>query len=317
MNFQQYFQSMHAYFWQWEDDNETIAVPHSATIVYTNYAMEILEALTPQGVPPFGALLLANMAINRNGEAHILDIFEKLQVRGSLKSVSSIEQDLLRFLTDLSNIPETYKSGENRLLLLQTIFEDCHNRVSPEITAGFWSEEMFVHQRHASNSPFVKIPFDLSILHKDFGTIQVMSKRFPTTDAIVKKMLSLPSLPPNLPPETLDLDANNSTESPKDFITELTDDSETFFVGALIKHLWSGLNMPVHSALPSQQPLGGVSDLTNKGDFDRLLISEFANDDLIFLSRIANNEALYIRREVPPENNNLERIFLLDVSLKN
>jgi len=57
--------------------------------------------------------------------------------------------------------------------------------------------------------------------------------------------------------------------------------------------------------------------LTNKGDFDRLLISEYANDDIVFLSRLANNEALYFHRETPPTDNKLERVMLVDISLKN
>jgi len=73
----------------------------------------------------------------------------------------------------------------------------------------------------------------------------------------------------------------------------------------------------MHNNLPSNQPLGGVSDITNKGDFSRLLISEFAHDDDVFMSRVVNNEALYIERETPPENNTKERVFLIDNSIKN
>lgn len=47
------------------------------------------------------------------------------------------------------------------------------------------------------------------------------------------------------------------------------------------------------------------------------MISEFANDEDVFISRIANNEALYIEREIPPQQDKITRIFLIDVSLKN
>ncbi|MGB0432566.1 MAG: hypothetical protein ACPGLV_18965, partial [Bacteroidia bacterium] len=81
--------------------------------------------------------------------------------------------------------------------------------------------------------------------------------------------------------------------------------------------IWSGLNIPYHSIEPSSQPLGGVADISNKGDFHQLLISEFANDDITLISRLANNEALYLEREIPPENNPFERVFLIDTSLRN
>ncbi len=48
-----------------------------------------------------------------------------------------------------------------------------------------------------------------------------------------------------------------------------------------------------------------------------MLLSEFANEDEVFMNRVANNEALYIQREIPPEENIFERIILIDTSLKN
>jgi hypothetical protein len=49
------------------------------------------------------------------------------------------------------------------------------------------------------------------------------------------------------------------------------------------------------------QPIVRNFDLTNKGDFDKLLLSEFAQDDDVFMSRMPNNEAL-IFNEVPPRS---------------
>ncbi|MBK8442151.1 MAG: ribosomal protein L7/L12 [Sphingobacteriales bacterium] len=92
--------------------------------------------------------------------------------------------------------------------------------------------------------------------------------------------------------------------------------SQTFQIGALIKPIWAGFSVPIFNAHPSEQALGGVSDLSNKGDFNKLLVSEFANDDLLFMSRLANNEALYLHREMPPITDKLQRIILIDISLK-
>ena len=56
----------------------------------------------------------------------------------------------------------------------------------------------------------------------------------------------------------------------------------------------------VPPALHAQEelPLGGVSDLSNRGPLDRLLVSELANDELTLSVRVALNEALYLRREI-------------------
>jgi len=127
-------------------------------------------------------------------------------------------------------------------------------------------------------------------------------------------MGDLPEIEDELLPQ---LDTRSTTEKNySDFVEELMDNSQTFQIGALIKPIWAGFSVPIFNAHPSEQPLGGVSDLSNKGDFNKLLVSEFANDDLLFMSRLANNEALYLNREMPPITDKLQRIMLIDISLK-
>ncbi|MEO1438120.1 MAG: hypothetical protein AAFV80_21440, partial [Bacteroidota bacterium] len=101
------------------------------------------------------------------------------------------------------------------------------------------------------------------------------------------------------------------------FIEELDKRPETFKIGALQKVLWSGLKLPFRGMSSDQQNIGGVADLSNKGAFHQLLTSEFAYDDLTFLSRLANKEALYLLKESPPVQDKTERIFLIDITLKN
>ncbi|MBK7038652.1 MAG: hypothetical protein IPH42_20570 [Bacteroidetes bacterium] len=85
-------------------------------------------------------------------------------------------------------------------------------------------------------------------------------------------MGDLPEIAEELLPQ---LDTRSTTEiNYKDFVEELMDNSQTFQIGALIKPIWAGFNVPIFNAHPSEQPLGGVSDLSNKGDFDKLLVSE-------------------------------------------
>lgn len=113
------------------------------------------------------------------------------------------------------------------------------------------------------------------------------------------------------------LEEETTIESGAEFIQELTEEPKTFQIGSLIKRIWSGLKIPVRHLSPGDQPIGGISDMTNKGELHRMLLSEFAHDDEIFMNRVANNEALYIQREIPPEENIFERIILIDTSLKN
>ncbi len=308
-----YFQSYQNYFWQWEDTAEVIAIPKESTIAYRELLGEIIGKLYPQGLPPFGSLLLVMIATNPNGSASLDAVYSIVQQSGSLpKNSETTLAGAIGFLKLLTELPKPYKEGKRRLLLLQALFEQCHNILSLKASAGVQAQ---YHQRLFENG-LQPVPLQDSVFDKDFRPLSILAGKFQSTQEIINRIAALPDTQQY--DIKFDETPGDDTPAPKtDLVDELLQSYKTFAVGSLIRWLWSGLNIPVHSTLPSQQPLGGFSDLTNKGDFDKLLVSEFAYDDLLFLSRLANNEALYIHREVPPTHNNLQRLILIDATLKN
>jgi len=308
MYFYEYFRSYKSYFWQWEDAAEVLAIPNSSTIVYRDLVQEILDIIEPQGIPPFGALLLAIVATNPNGKES-LDTVLAIAKNTSYASNNKTLTEAISFLKMLSEIDKEYKRGKKRILLFQALFEDCHYITS--ITKSRSVVRYYKGKHYNVKKLENKGDLFESDFKKDFRTIALLEKKFPTLDLIIEKIASLPEIEEDI------IISETEKKDSEDIITELIENSKTFHVGVLVKRIWSGLNIPLHSILPSQQPLGGVSDLTNKGDFDRLLLSEYANEDVLFLSRLANNEALYFHRETPPSDNNLHRIILIDISLKN
>lgn len=60
------------------------------------------------------------------------------------------------------------------------------------------------------------------------------------------------------------------------------------------------ISLPRRPADPDNLPIGGVSDVTNRGNPERLLMTELAAEPMVLLARIANGQALYMRREMPP-----------------
>ncbi|PWK28201.1 hypothetical protein LV89_00980 [Arcicella aurantiaca] len=323
MTLYEYFQSTNNYFWQWEYDADSegfnvIGIPEGNTIVYKDMVIDIMDKLSHQGTPPFGVLLLLLIATNPNGEEDIKRIDRKLtdyliysQNTKNTNIVSTVLSMATQFLYLITQLPKEYKIGANRILLFQTLLQKSHNKL------GYQKIRPIVKAMQSKSYSEVEllkvIEFNESIFLKDFRIVSLLKKHFDNVDDIMSKMGDLLPIEEELLTENTDTD-----EIPKlDFVEELIENTNTFHVGTLLKRIWSGLNVPFHNVLPSQQPIGGVSDLTNKGNFDRLLISEFANDDIVFLSRIANNEALYINREVPPQSEDLERIILIDVSIKN
>lgn len=314
MTIQNYFQSYEAYFWEWEanSDGLYLAIPNAKTIAHSKLVQEILDHLSEESIPPFGSLLLALIATNSEVE----DSFDSILYYVRQKEVSIDGKPTpnlnaaIAFLEKLKTL-SGYKKGNKRLLLFKTIFSECHKRISSE------KAKLILEDFDETGVDVVKAPFNQANFTNDFKVFELLNKKFPTTNSIIDAMQGIPT---DEVMEELNedvLDQSSVSEQPKDFIEQLIAEDKTFHVGRLIKQIWSGLNIPLHHNMPSSQPLGGISDLTNKGDFDKLLLSEFAQDDDVFMSRLANNEALFIQREVPPEADKFERIILIDATLKN
>lgn len=312
MNASDYFQSYEKYFWLWEEETEVLAINGGSTIAYTEELIPILAAIAENGLPSFGAILYAMVAINRtedNSLAFVYKIVSALEFNERLKN--SYLEESFDFLNLLQSLPNEYKVGKRKQILLTTIFENAHNRINSSTSRGIVNvlKEENRRTRFQKSSILTE-----KVFAKDIKVFQLLSRKFKSIQSIIDAMGDLPEIEEELLPL---LDTRSTSEKNyKDFVEELMDNSQTFQIGALIKPIWAGFNIPIFNAHPSEQPLGGVSDLSNKGDFDKLLVSEFANDDLLFISRLANNEALYLHREMPPITDKLQRIILIDISLK-
>ena len=300
-----YFQSYWPYFWQWEDAGEVVSIPGSYTIAYKQYLQDVLATLAPQGLPPFGSLLMAICATNANSKEALDEVYAQVSSALPSSDVSELSH-AMQFLKMLAKLPDEYKSGEKRTIILQAIFKSCHN-----ITALKKSGYIAADFKNLGILPD-KSAFNTRVFSHDFKPLAVLNKKFPDVESILKKALDLP----HVDHEPLHEQTDEVLTS-DEYIHGLLNNSNTFPVASLIRHIWAGLHIPFHNALPSEQPMGGFADITNKGEFDRLLISEFANDDMVLLSRLANNEALFLHREVPPSSNDLRRVLLIDISLKN
>src|SRR5262249_7407213 len=105
-------------------------------------------------------------------------------------------------------------------------------------------------------------------------------------------------------------------ERARSLIAQLEDDDELSGVGRLARHLMAAVTLPRAVSDREDLPLGGVSDISNRGPLDRLLLSELAHDDLTLAVRVATGEALYLRREQPPRTPPRERVLLLESGIR-
>lgn len=321
MELKVYFQSYENYFWEWKTDedvpgdsgyheNNLLSIPGVGAIAYRPYVIEILKELLPQGWPPFGALLMAVYAMQEG----YTDFAGPLRHTAKIYSIENFEfnaERAIEFLEKIKSLPKVYKQKQNKIVLLQTLFKDIHNGVSSANAESYL--RIYYKRTHELSVCAEKQPAQQSVLSRDLKALD-LNDRFPTAQSIIDAMKGLIE-EPELDDEVVEEEATADTD--KDFIRELIEEPKTFQVGSLIKRIWSGLKIPMRHLSPGEQPIGGISDMTNKGDFHRMLLSEFANEDEVFINRVANNEALYIQREIPPEENIFERIILIDTSLRN
>ncbi|PIF44361.1 hypothetical protein CLU96_1309 [Chryseobacterium sp. 52] len=322
MDLTEYFQSYENYFWEWETDediagdsgyhdNNLISIPGVGAIAYRPYVMEILKELQSQGWPPFGALLMVLYA-TQDGYTDFAGPLEHTANFHSIGNFDFTAEKSIEFLEKLKSLNKVYKQGQNRIILLQTLFKDAHNRIAPGraemILTNYYRKPLLLavsaEKKYAGPSA----------INRDLSTLDLLNERFPTVQSIVDAMRDYID-EPELDDEVVE--EETTVETDKDFIQQLIEEPKTFQVGSLIKRIWSGLRIPMKHLSPGEQPIGGISDMANKGDLHRMLLSEFANDDEVFMNRVANNEALYIQREIPPEENIFERIILIDTSLRN
>jgi len=312
-----YFTAYQNYFWTLEEEGEVIVVNGGGTIAYSQFVIRVLEDLADQGLPPLGALLLAILATNHSMDDQIGQVAAILgkedQQEWEDAGPGKVINEAIAFLRLLALLPKQYTTGNRRIQLFQLLFADCHGILSKtdsaQIVGGIQQLQDTGNVKALRTLSQVK-ELEYNVLYTDFNCIAQLLRKYPGKSALIEALAGIPAI------EEPVLEEEKESAVPGDFIQALTDNPASFPVGALIKSLWSGMNIPIHHSLPSAQPLGGFSDLSNKGDLDKLLISEFATDDWLLLSRLANNEALYLHREMPPAADPLERIILIDVSLK-
>lgn len=92
--------------------------------------------------------------------------------------------------------------------------------------------------------------------------------------------------------------------------------SEQGFVANLAWEASSLIALPRKPSEPDDLQIGGVSDISNRGNPERLLMTELAADPDLLIARIANGQALYLRRESPPKPRPQTRDILIENGIR-
>jgi hypothetical protein len=314
-----YFQKPASYFWRWAEAGTVIEWQHGSTIGYREEVQVVMEALVPTGLPPFGAilLLLAACADNwPNGSAGLLEGLVRTAPADPgvalADDVAVHLRHVLPFLDQVAALPQELRTGLPKLHLFRQLSEGLLPAIpaaaSSEVFAEWRSGRLDAMLQHRSGTrDGVRSKLKMDVL-----PLAALARRFETPGRLELLLRTgLPQLPAALP----ELPAPPAPNA-ADLFDQLAQDARTAGLAHLTQHLVAALHIPLHTQGASDRPLGGVADITNRGNFDRLLLSELAYDDWSLMARLANNEALYLRREEPPRPQARPHTILLDTTLR-
>ena len=189
------------------------------------------------------------------------------------------------------------------------IFEESRREVGPDDayrivrTLAEYHEPGLVASQPGRQNRFTDLMAELRPLHEGL-------KRF---DWAAFKLRFQTGLEQPIEPADIDLEPAERT---RQLIDRLQDDEELGGLARIARHMMAAIHLPRAISDREDLPVGGVSDISNRGPMDRLLLSELAHDDLTLAVRIAMNEALYLRRETPPSNPPKHRAVLLDSGVR-
>ena len=252
--------------WQWSEDGEFVEWIDGNTIAHRLMVCRCLERIVDQGLPPFGHVVpvLAKLTHRSAPERHHPVIVELLdRVDRLLPQIRTSDDMVEAFSVVFFRMPRqaNREQGEALLKLLASHWRPSGTPVAPLL------------------SPDPGLPAHL---------------RWEEVDLTWRRETGLDG---PLQPLDLELDLRQRIDA---VLAALDRDPTWSGLARLSRDLVAAVHLPRTVSDPSDLPLGGFSDITNKGQLDRLLLSELAHDDLTLATRVAMNEALYLRRESPP-----------------
>jgi hypothetical protein len=321
-----YFCAPAGHYWEWDIDAPMHQNPcvvwsgGESTVVFRQELTQLLEALVPQGLPSLGAILMVLAATSDSWDAEAMRnrLFAAgMAATGSESPPGGIVtawDHVAPGLEAIHRLPADLRTTViSRSSLLRTVFEQAFNRLSVAISETVLKEfiaspylECF-RDRTPDLNGVSRMLWDLGVLQKALLNLELDQLENLLRTGVPGTVSGRLELPPQTP------DTVPVPELPADLLRALENEGgELAQIAGLVRHLSAVLHVPKPMVSREDLPLGGVSDITNRGDPSRLLMTELAWDDLTFAVRLAQGEALYLRRESPPAEPPPRRILLLD-----
>ncbi len=315
-----YFTPAGSSFWRWSGTGcaeiETAREPVTL-LAFRGELRELLSAMQPQGWPPLSSILLL-MAATRESWPMVRE-----PLRGFFDVTSPknpFVADVIEQLDRLHALPADLRESTNaRHRLLMVVFEGSRPLLNATQAAeGLKLLTAVIPHREPDNWDEEELPKKPGVRFADWtrslriGLARLNEESLRSRQLTGLDHVVLPAPIPQPPP--LPTPALPSTHAAR--LWEWSHDPQLYGVARIARQLLSVATWPRRLSQPDDLPLGGVSDLTNRGPLDRLLLTELAQDDDALMVRIALNEALYLRRECPRQESAHRRTILVDAGLR-
>jgi len=306
------------YFWHWSSDGHAIEWWDDSTISLREEILTILSNLSEHGgIPPIGSLLLILASCNQQEEKAIAG-FLHVFAENSQASVSSDTETFLSAIKNsliiISQLPKELRYGlRAKTKLCQALFARTETSHRTEIAQNILFELQAASPSSlleaSSNATSIqRLLRDGKTILKSCAELTTEKLQHLIETGLEFEHLSAAEISNPLHP------AENDNRPLLDLLE--SESHELKGIASLARKVIGLISVPRPAKRDEELRIGGVSDIINRGTPDRLLISELAWDDLALATRLAHNEALYYRRETPPENAPAERIILMDHGLR-
>lgn len=303
--------------WRWAENGEVLTWRDGTTVAFRAEILQILRALAPQRLPPFGSVVFL-LAACRGKLPTFAEVFpaaasldqgpsgQMLRVLG--RSPASLFDDSVKELGRVSALPEGLRTS---LRAKQALAEAVLESVLPDHRSFRLrvSESLF----HGTGS------LDRSLSEDDGGQdlqrqIEILASglRGLTQEGLALRIRTgLERLPAaaeglELPPAV----------RARLLLDQLLSTSEHRAMALAARQMMAAAQLPRYLHAREELAVGGVAGLSNRGSLDRLLLSELAHDDMTLATRVALNEALYLHEEPPEYQPPLTRCLILDAGIR-
>lgn len=313
-------------FWHWSDNAEAVNWHDGSTLVLYEEIEIALRRLQTKGWPRLEQLLLVLAASRSNwlaeGVSRLRSYFEAMDAMGwssgAPPDLRNLVEDSLEKVHRIASRAQ-FESG------LTAAITELVFATSTSVVGPFTADAILQLFRNGSaaaafrqHNSVAQIPPNPEDLARSLGlTFRSILKDCKSLDSDADLDLfdetGLPEIP--VPAEIAELPLVQRIRTLVDLLVE-NENHELAGIARVARNLSAVVSLPRPVSETRDLPIGGYSDVANRGQFDRLLVSELAQDPDVLAVRVAMNEALYLRRESPPHRPARKRAIFIDTGIR-